>query len=136
MAGMYLYHFTSGWHLSAIAQAGVINVTESNHSMLQSGAAPDVVWLLDTPEVGHDHGLGAGDFKRTMRITVDVEAVKWTDWEYAKSMDPDWRRALLSGVGGEEAAEHWWVSLEPIDRSNWVEVRDVLADQVLWRRED
>lgn len=127
---MRLHHFTSVMHAPSILAAGTIETTESNHSILRSGAAPNVVWLLDTNDpTGFDHGLG-GAFKQAVRFTVEVEATRWTDWSWTKNMDPKWRDILITSGGGPDAADHWWVCLKPIETSEWVEV--VEGTKVLW----
>ena len=98
-----------------------------------SGGGPRVVWLLDTPDLGYDHGLGG--FKTDVRITVEVpnsRVSRWLDWAPAKAMADWWRSALLDAAGGAQAAEHWWISEAPIPRQDWIRVEARLGPRGDW----
>lgn len=156
---MRLYHFTDQVHLPEIMRSQVLETTESNIGSpdpdwkpFGSHLGPDVVWLLDTPAIDAAHGLirhpshvasllavGYSEEetdKTRIRFEVSIpkhHVHKWTKWHPARSrMNPTWRSALIQSAGGDEAASHWWVSTSPIPAKQWVEVRDVGTDQVLW----
>lgn len=120
-----LYHFTSEHHLPLIRQAGFIRTTESNLSFIEEHVGADVVWLLDQPDP-HDapHGLVGSVFdKRAVRITVQVNAERWTDWvKRQPRYDAQQAAILVRTGGGPEAASHWWVTEQAIPRENWLEV--------------
>lgn len=130
---MLLYHFTSPLHLERILSSGRLRTTESNVGapwregpyLSGSGAAPDVVWLMDLADPGEaHHGLGGSVMdKKGARITVETRfAIHWADWEPTQWMSPRWREAFLARAGGEEAAEHWYVVPADIRKSLWREV--------------
>lgn len=133
------YHFTSTHHLKAILDAGRLNPTESNVGSPIPGweprgahVGPDVVWLLDTPELGgHPHGLVVPDDSRLrslydkteVRFTVDVPAIRWLDWEPAQCMHPEWKTVMIESAGGMDAVHHWYVFPAPIRANRWKEIR-------------
>ncbi|MGY1777772.1 hypothetical protein ACI8AV_18095 [Geodermatophilus sp. SYSU D00804] len=132
------YHFTSQNNLSLIQQAGVITTTESNVGSSRADmppfgehVGPDVVWLLDVPELEFEHGLprSSGN-KREVRFTVRCRAIRWLDWHPAKRMHPAWRARMIEAAGGMDAARHWWVSERPIARADWSAVDIVPAERV------
>lgn len=127
------YHFTSRLHLPLIVAAKVITTTESHvgsgrHDWPPHGqhVGPDVVWLLDVPEVEYPHGLDGSVVDKTgVRFTVQAAAYRWLDWPPAQSMHPEWRHELIKLAGGWAAARRWWVSERPIPADDW-QVVDVL----------
>lgn len=145
---MRLHHFTSRQHLPSILEDGLLRPTESNVGTLYpvagfpSGlhAGPEVVWLLDSETVDHGHGLVlpqmpgvAHDVDKTeVRITVDVPAIRWLDWEWADRMEPRWRAVMTESAGGIEAVQHWYVLPAPIRRTRWREIaiRDIFGDYI------
>lgn len=139
---MILYHFTSTVHWPVIDHYGFLKTVESNVGSVSPdefpyGAhkGPDVVWLLDTPEVGHDHGLGTSAVDKTeVRITADVLGIRWQDWTFTRAMHPNWRHKFVEIAGGEEAAKHWYIVPAPVYRRRWVEVMNVKTGEVLWKR--
>ena len=117
------YHFTSTVHLPVILEAGLLKLTESNVDALIPHAGPDVVWLLDVPQIDHHHGLeGSAVDKTEVMFTVDVPAINWLDWTWGASMDPRDRSRFIEVAGGMEAAEHWYVWPAPIPRRRWLSV--------------
>lgn len=127
---MILHHFTSMVHLPFIESAGEIRTTESNIGSPRKDwppfgerRGPDVVWLLDDPDLSLGHGLGGFADKTAVQITVNIpDAIKWTMWRETKRMHPLWKRQLIRAGGGNLAAEHWYVALTPIARHCWVEI--------------
>lgn len=131
------YHHTSPAHLSSILADKVIRPTESNvgsplscHTPHGPNFGPDVVWLLDTPDLDFPHGLTIPQLditqpfmfdKRKAWIQVEVPAIRWLDWAPAQRMDREWRTILVDGGGGPEAAEHWWLWPNPIYSSRFRE---------------
>ena len=118
-----LWHFTSSHHLPSILREGVLRVTESNVSITEDHAGPDVVWLLDQPVADAPHGLDGGALdKREVRFEVRTQAVRWTDWIKTQPIEQVWLAALLRAGGGIEAARHWYIALDPIPESQWESV--------------
>lgn len=136
-----LFHFTSPTHWPAIQAAGRLRVTESNVSPRQPHVGPDVVWLLDVPELdGRPHGLylpdrpRAPDFADKTRVRIEVRApysARWVDWAWTHRMDPRWRDAIVAAGGGIEAAEHWYVHPAPIPARCWVSAVDARTGEDL-----
>jgi hypothetical protein len=132
---MRLYHFTSEYHLSRILATGVLRVTDPN-LMVEPLAGSGVVWLLDMPDPWDDnldasHGLT--EAKTAVRITVDVpDARAWLDWLTSRVFQPTWVQAIIDTGGGVDAARHWWVVPRPIPRPEWIEVRNMRTDELLW----
>jgi len=130
VSAMILYHFTSLYHhLPRIIDSGVLRPSESNvgspypeHFPHGDHVGPDVVWLLDTPDLGgHPHGLAGSSVDKTrVMFTVDVAAVPWVDWLPAARMDPRWRDLFISSAGGDDAARHWYVYPGVIPRRRWL----------------
>ncbi len=136
-----LYHFTSSLHLPKILASGALLPTESNIHPYQPHAGPDVVWLLDTPEVEFDHGLtyplehpahGSGVSKSEIRFEVSSPlAVKWSEWAWLLRMEKGWRDTLVEAAGGEEAADHWYVLPGRIPASRWASVTETATGRTL-----
>jgi hypothetical protein len=126
---MILWHYTSTYHLPLILESGVLMTTESNASPDATHAAPDVVWLLDTPELGgFGHGLLVS-FKTVdkteVRFQVDAPDAwvrPWRDWIAMNAGDRAWIGALADTAGGPEATRHWVVCLRPIPRDRWLRI--------------
>lgn len=141
---MKLYHFTSNVHWPSIEAEGMIRPSESNVGSPVPNLPPygerfagDVVWLVDTPTLEFDHGLG-GSFldKTTTRLTVELPdqfVQRWLEWAPVRSMNPTWFDAFVERAGGMSAAEHWWVFPSELRKRHWVEVLDVPSDTVIWR---
>lgn len=132
------YHFTSVEHWIDIQQTGLIYPTESNvGSPLQglepSGVrlGPDVVWLLDGPDLGDaGHGLtGSIHDKTAVCIEVDVPAIRWLDWEFTAKMNPAWRSITIKTGGGDDAAARWYVWPAAIPRQRWHRVITTTNDK-------
>jgi hypothetical protein len=122
---MSFYHYTSHQHLKQILRDGYICPSESNVSITQDRYGPDVVWLVDRPNLEYGHGLSFTDAPFTMVfdktavcIEVDIPAIKWTDWSYSHEMNSVWKEAFIASGGGREAADQWYVfpGIIPIDR--------------------
>lgn len=124
------YHFTCRENFRGILSSEVLLTTESNVGSpipdwkpFGANYGPPVVWLLDTPEINFDHGLSGGVFdKTTVRIAVDVPAIRWLDWEPASRMHYKWKKSFIKTGGGQEAASHWYVWPLPIKKNHWVEI--------------
>jgi hypothetical protein len=141
---MRLYHYTSTKHLPFIIQHGYLAPSESNIGSPNPDEAPagahlgpDVVWLLDTPDLDHDHGIkGKADVYQHLRdktevlFVLELQAIKWSDWEPVLWMNPNWRRTLVDIGGGPEAADHWYVFPGRIHKKRWVSVRNTKTDEV------
>lgn len=135
---MTYFHFTHIGHLPRILAAGMLLPTESNvgsptsiYPPVGMGVGPDVVWLMDTPEVGDASGdmhHGLYPEKRRVRIEVDVKAIRWRDWSFTAQMHPEWRETLVNAAGGWEVAEHWFILPAPIRRKRWVSIHDMVED--------
>jgi hypothetical protein len=140
---MTFFHFTHPGHLGSIVEAGRLLPSESNvgapypvtDGPQGSHVGPDVVWLLDSPEIaaqsptGDDLTHGLYPDKRRIRFEVDVRAIRWLDWTHAAVMSPDWRRIMIDAAGGMEFAEHWYVFPAAIRRSRWLGIHDVVLDE-------
>jgi hypothetical protein len=110
------YHYTSHQHLKQILRDGYIYPSESNVSITQDRYGPDVVWLIDRPNLEYGHGLSFTDAPFTMVfdktavcVEVDIPAIKWTDWSYTHDMNSVWKEAFIASGGGREAADQWYV---------------------------
>jgi hypothetical protein len=115
------YHYTSAARLPMIIESGVILPTESNVSMMEAHAGPDVVWLLDGPIDDASHGLdGSIHDKRSAFIEVEIPAIRWLNWWATATMKPAWRDAMISAGGGPNAAARWYVWPARIHRHRWV----------------
>jgi hypothetical protein len=140
-----LYHFTAEFHLQSILREGVLRTTDPNLfsegpmtvQNKETGAittigeilGQPVVWLLDTPTVEFDHGLGDGTRgleKRTIRVTIEVaDASPWLRWLTARTYDAAHVARIVRSGGGKAAARHWYVVPRPIPRGEWTEVKDM-----------
>lgn len=147
-----LHHFTAVYWLPRIIDSGFIDTTESNCSETKH-AGPDVAWF--TTDDGSDldviqRHVGPAlrldwetrqmvpdpdphpAFDRTrIRITVRTRrARRWSDWLKATGFQRDsaWLRRLTAGCRWST----WWVSPTPVPTTDWVEVRDIFTDRVLW----
>lgn len=133
------FHFTSRNHLPMIFASGTLLPSESNVGSPLLGAGqehlgPDVVWLLDTPDLSANHGLHASvTNKDQVRFEVEVPAIRWLDWEWAAYMDPEWRDLFIKVGGGIEAAEHWYVMPVALPRKRWTGVWDTSTGERLDR---
>lgn len=119
------HHFTSTSHLRAILTDRALLPSESNIGSPREGAhvGPDVVWLLDEATPTHGHGLEHSTLDKTgVRFSVEVPAIRWTDWQWASRMDPRWKESILATGGGTEAAGHWYVWPAVIPSRLWSEV--------------
>ena len=134
------WHFTSALHWPHIEAAGKLRRTESNLDMFTPRAGPDVVWLMDGPELGGlPHGL-AGSAADKTEDRFEVEApdrwtVRWLDWANAQGIDRKWLETLVRVGGGMEAARRWLISFKEIPRGDWVRVENTGTGQVYHERE-
>lgn len=144
---MSLYHFTCTLNLPLILEKGYLWPVESNVSRTRSRYGPDVVWLVDTPVLDADHGVGRSHIEgveRTAaarglvldddylasvdktRVRIEVEStgcVRWLDWPWQSRMTKRWRDGLLSPqVGGMDAVAHWWIHEGRITRDRWISI--------------
>lgn len=130
---MRLYHFTSARHLPQILRDESLRPSESNVGSpspdmppFGMGVGPDVVWLLDSPDLDHNHGLFADKTgKDAVRFEVEVPALRWTDWAWTAQMHPTWRDIMIDSAGGTDAAQHWYVFPAEIPMSRWITVTDL-----------
>jgi hypothetical protein len=140
---MLAYHFTSRLHIPKIIASGVLRRTESNASGSVPHAGPDVVWLLDTPDLGnYSHGLNEAAMRQGLglgavpagrpdkteyRFTVEASdrwTKRWVDWA-PLNVEPDWADIMVRLAGGWEAAEHWLISFAPIPHTRWMALENV-----------
>lgn len=124
---MILYHYTSRFHLPRIEASGYLKTVESNLHPSIPRHGPDVVWLLDTPDLMTEeaHGLSTTPQKTEVRFTVDVPEKwvrPWVEWSSAQLIDPVWQEIMIVTGGGEEAAAHWMVTFRTIPRKFWVNI--------------
>ena len=125
---MTLFHYTAKEHWHSIKTLGEVIRSESNvgspvdhWAPAGEHVGPDVVWLLDLPELETEsHGLVGGKLdKRAVRLEVDVPGIRWVDWMWAHRMHPLWKSVFIDAGGGDEAAEHWYVWPHKIRRTAW-----------------
>jgi hypothetical protein len=115
-----LYHYTTPLHLRSIVSEGVLRPTESNVSLLEEHAGPDVVWATDAPSLPEIGAHGLGPIKGGVRIAFrHPRAVRWMEWPWRERMDPLWRDAMVSAGGGDAAAQHWWLVEGPVPMKLW-----------------
>lgn len=94
---MRLFHYTSLFHLPQILEDGYLDVTESNASMTETNAAPDVVWLTNNPGAAKETSLdGGGISKKQVRIEVNVSATRYRQWAKNHNISERIVRALNS----------------------------------------
>jgi len=118
-----LYHFTSLHHLPAILQSGELRPTDS----LVDGVPG--LWFLDIPSAAQPHGLdGSSVDKRAVRITVRARAEHWLTWVKTQPIHPVFKDSYIKTGGGLDAAKHWYMTLGPVPRSQWVAVEQRLSD--------
>lgn len=141
-----LYHYTHMTHLKSILADGYLKTVESNVSERREHAGPDVVWLTTDGTVSHHHGMFGKVMpalvhedwdKLRVRFTVSVPnryVHKWSTWALAQGITSRWREVLIDTGGGPEATSTWRVVERRIPSSEWVEVRDMHTDEVLWKR--
>lgn len=123
----HFYHFTSKHHWVDIEADQKIRTTESNLHMTVDHFGPDVVWLVDTVDVEDgEHGLGP--WKRSVRIEVNVPAIRWLDWAPVANMNARWKANLIKAGGGIECAKHWYIWPNPIPSEKWLDVTDYEND--------
>lgn len=132
---MKLYHYTSAEHFAAIQRDRVLLPSESNVGSPIQGMqpfgrqyGPNVVWLLDTPDLGgHPHGLAGSVFDKTaVRISVELKyAIKWYEWSWTSKMNLKWFNAFVKTGGGPEAANRWFVYPAPIAQRDWIAVETI-----------
>lgn len=133
------YHFTSEAHLPLILAAGFLRTTESNVGSptpvwppFGNHIGPDVLWLLDVPEVRFDHGLSGSVLnKDAVRFTVRADAVRWLNWQPRFDMHPEWHSNLLRAGGGPKAARHWYVTESDVWAEDWIEVKNMRTGEIL-----
>jgi hypothetical protein len=134
------YHYTSTTHLEYILREGELKRTESNLSAVSPRLGPDVVWLIDSPDLeGANHGL-AGSMVDKTEVCFEVEApdrwtTRWVDWAKLQGIDQLWLESLVRFSGGEDQARRWYVSFAKIPREAWVRVWNTKTDQVYYERE-
>ncbi len=136
---MIAYHFTSTVHWPRIDLSGTLRRIESNLDMWKPHAGPDVVWLLDGPELGDlPHGLaGSAADKTEVRFELDLPdrwVRRWLDWARAQQIDQEWLDTLVKVGGGMEAAERWLISFREVPSTEWVRVDNVRSGAELWSR--
>lgn len=147
-----LHHYTAVHWLPVIISSGYIATTESNCAEVPH-SGPDVAWLTTDdgsiidyvesavgPALRLDFATGQmvpdpdphPAYDRTrIRITVRTRrARRWSDWFKAAGFQRDsaWIRRLTAGCRWST----WWVSPTPVPVADWVEVRDIFTDRVLW----
>ena len=132
---MRLYHFTSALHLPHILNECVLLPSESNigsptPSLSPCGEhyGPDVVWLTDQADAQSHGNDGAGVNKMAIRFTVEVNAQAWRDFATAHGINRHWYR-ILDTTGGF-TSRHWYVSENPIQRKDWVEVKNMRTGEL------
>ena len=141
-----LYHYTHRTHLKSILADGYLKTVESNVSEHREHAGPDVVWLTSDGTASHLHGMFGKltpelvheDWdKLRVRFTVEVPnryVHRWMQWTHRRGMSQRWRDVLIDTGGGRAAVSTWWVAERRIPSSEWVEIRDMHTDEVLWKR--
>jgi hypothetical protein len=122
-----LYHYTSAsWHWPQILAAGYLKTVDSNVSMREEHAAPDVVWFTDQPDLQTSHpgwADGTPVDKTEVRITVELDdAVPWVEFARSYGADPTWIAALDAASAGDHKG-HWWVVPRRVWAGEWAEVR-------------
>ena len=130
------YHYTSMVHIKEIREYGIIKTTESNVSMEEEHAGPDVVWLLKKPLTGQVpemltgraeiSGRPFGIDKSRICITVDLPPteVQRADKFWKKHKVEQWWADRLSSLGGKSKVKDWYVILRNIPSEEWVEIGD------------
>jgi hypothetical protein len=120
---MILSHFTSAYHLHAIATDGYLKVTESNISLLREHAGPDVVWLTDNTEpTSQCWARGSVVDKTGVRFIVNVpdeDVYPWRTWAFDQGID-QFTFDALAQTGGD--SDRWFVVTRPIPVTEWVDV--------------
>lgn len=137
MTTVLLYHYTCAHHLQAIVDSEKLILTESNIDPIMEHAGPDVVWFTTDPDLRHGHGLDNNApamhlwNKKRIRITVEVPAddvVHWASWAVEQGIPAVWQKALAKAGG----MDTWMVLLREVPISEWVEIKDMVKDNILW----
>lgn len=136
-----LYHMTSTAHFQRIWAGQHLRPTESNLSMEQEHAGPDVVWLTSDPTPTQGWQRWSVLPKDEIRITVEVprdEARHWPAWARARGITHYWYAGLVSSGGGPQAANTWYVVERAVPAAEWVRVEQIIngVATTVWERED
>ena len=139
------YHYTNLVNMKAIIESGRITRAPSNllrpkHPRIVNGCCIDpetddykpVVWMTDS-EAPEGLGLeGCRDSKKRIRFTIPKKPyfVKWNKWARQYNMDPQWRKALTSGMNWQA----WYISELEIPLDDVSEILDLETNTVIeWR---
>ena len=145
---MRLFHFTAARFWPAIKASSFLKVVDSNISVEQAHAGPDVVWLTTesdadanrTPMLqiaridaqGGYHPLD--EYKNELRLTVeipDAEAYWWPRWSRHHGISDMVYDALAAGALPAQP-EDWYVVTRSVVADEWCEVIDTRTGTVLW----
>lgn len=139
---MKLYHYTHLRHWDSILAGGAILAkADSNLHPTIEHHGPDVIWFTTEEQLTADHGLkhplihlAPHEDKRRIRIAVDIPKTwvfKWIPWAKQRGIPDYWLKALLKVGGGPT----WRVTRRNVASEHWVEVWDLLTEEILWKRE-
>lgn len=108
-----LFHFTSDWHILSIRTFGLVPRAPA---LFLHGDGCTYFTTHERPDAGH----GLNDFKTEWRLEVDtdrlpgVRVVHWLTYAREQGLDEAIIDAAVRTGGGPEAAESWWIALDPI----------------------
>lgn len=131
-----LFHFTSLNGLTAILQAGHIDLSESNLNIREGNCG--VVWLTSSPD-SKNHGLEISDAlpaaydKTKVRIALPYSDSfrRWDEWSDSKGMDKGYKNVLIATADATETYKAWYISESIIPTQDIMEITNMATDETI-----
>jgi hypothetical protein len=133
---MRLCHTTTDDGLDGILSTGVIETRW--HCTLGDGSVLEAIWLASSPDGWLRTTDSVGAKATTHRVEVslpDDEVTSWAElkkdpllpWAMARQLDATANR---NGIRSDPTS--WFVIRRPILRDEWIEIRRIADDHVVW----